>query len=122
MLGDVQAFPFLLFFDAQAQGPVDSLEDDETDDGIINNGDTNTRRLNEQLSGIPFQHTRCTADGLHREDARQQRTDNAADSMDAEGIQRVVLAHPILEIDRRPEADDPGCYANPQGAHGADEA
>lgn len=91
MLSDVQTFPFLLFFDAQAQGPVDGFEDDEADDGIIDNGDTNTCRLNEQLSSIPFQHTRCTTDGLHREDAGQQCADDTADGMDAEGIQGVIM-------------------------------
>ena len=64
VLGDIQPVPFLLTYDAQAQGPVDGLEDDEADDGIIDNRDTNTRRLNEQLSGIPFQRTRCTAYGM----------------------------------------------------------
>lgn len=51
MLGNIQSLPFLLVFDAQTQGPVDDLEDDEADD-------------NEQLSGIPFQRTRCTAYGM----------------------------------------------------------
>ena len=32
VLGDVQPLPFLLTYDAQAQGPVDDLENDEADD------------------------------------------------------------------------------------------
>ena len=51
MLGNIQSLPFLLVFDAQTQGPVDDLEDNEADD-------------NEPLSGIPFQRTRCTAYGM----------------------------------------------------------
>ena len=43
---------------------------------------------------------------LDREHAGQQRADDAADAMDAEAVERVVIAEHVLEAGRAPVAAD----------------
>ncbi len=83
---DVQTFAFLLFGDAQADDPVDDLEDDEGDDGVVDDGEAHALGLDQDLGHIAFQGAGGAADGLDREHAGEHGADDAADGMHAEGV------------------------------------
>ena len=55
--------------------------------------------------------------GPSGEDAGQHGTQRAADAVDAEGVQRVVVAEPILQRGAGQAADDAGGRAHQQGRH-----
>ena len=58
----------------------------------------------------------------HGEDAGQDGADEAADAVDAEGVERVVVAERALQPRHRPEADDAGDDADDQRAGRVDAA
>src|SRR5258708_402444 len=90
MQGNIQAFALLLLGDAEPNGHIDDLQNDETRRESINDGHGNAFQLNEHGAVQ-------TADLLAGEYAGEQRADNAADSVHAERVQRVVVAQGVLE-------------------------
>jgi hypothetical protein len=62
-------------------------------------------------------------DGCGGEDAGEQRAERAACAVDAEGVERVVVAEPwFLTRVTMKEAEDAGDEADQQARHGLDEA
>ena len=125
MLRDVEAFALLVFGDPEPDGDIDELQQDEADDGVIDDGDGDAIELGQDLAGIAVDpaHRRLGAGhGLGGEDAGQHRPDDAADGMDAEGIEGVVIAERVLQGGGGEEAEHPGDDADDQRPRRIDEA
>src|SRR5208282_2027985 len=88
----IEAVALDLFLDAQAHDQIDRLEDDERDDGVIDQDDDDALRLVQHLEPIALDRARGAAVFLDGEDAGQERADDAAHRVDAEGVERVVVA------------------------------
>src|SRR5579872_1404485 len=97
---EVEAVALDLFADAQADDRVDDLQDDEGDDRVIGDDGHDADHLVDELAGIAFEQAGRAAILADREDAGQQRADYAADRMDAEAVQRVVIAESVLQDGR----------------------
>src|SRR5215217_2938606 len=82
---EVEALALDLFFDAQSDDDVDHLEDDQADDRAVDEHDHDALDLVDELSRVAFEQAGGSAILLDREHPGQQRADDAADRMDAEG-------------------------------------
>jgi hypothetical protein len=81
---NVQALAFLLFGDAQSNGHVDYLQKDEADDKAINHRGSDPPQLRDDGAVAPLISLLAKTPG-------QQRADDAADAVHAEGVQRIVI-------------------------------
>ena len=118
----IQARDLFFLVDPQPHHRADYLQQDEGDDGAIDDGGGDAFQLDQDLSGVSFQKPRRAADGLDGEDAGQQRPGNAAQAVNAENVQAVVVAELRLQHHRAPIADESGDKANDQGGEGIDVA
>src|SRR6266851_4258536 len=100
MQRNIQSFALLLLGDPQPDGLLDYLQNDETPRESINDGHGDAFQLSEH-GGVQ------TADLLAGEYAGEQRADNAADTVHAEGVQGVVVAQRVLQGGCCNEAYDP---------------
>src|SRR5438093_4768828 len=95
----VETFAFFFLRHAQADDYIDHLEDDEAAD----TADNERRGHGAEL----HQHVRVGAAYiLDVENAGQQGPDDAADAVDSEGIERVVVAESPLDRGRGEEAEN----------------
>src|SRR5579872_402195 len=94
---EIETVALHLFADAQADDDVDDLQDDEGDHAVVDNHGYDAEDLVDDLSRIAFDQTSVTAVLIDGEHAGQDRADDAADAVDAEAIQRVVVAEGVLE-------------------------
>ena len=78
--------------------------------------------LDRKLGEVALEHAGRAADRLHREDARQERADDAADAVDAEHVEAVVVAKKPLQSGGGDVAADAGSRADDEGTLGIDEA
>src|SRR5262245_744318 len=123
MQREVEAFAFDFALHPQADRPVDQLEDDERDDDVVDEHDGDAFDLVDDLAGMSVdQSARYAAELLDREHAGQDGADGAADSMDAKGVERVIVAEHVLEAGAAPVADDAGRNADGDRADRVDEA
>ena len=58
----------------------------------VDDGDQDALELQPDLHRVALDQAGRAADGLDREDAGQQRADDAADAVHAEGVEAVVVA------------------------------
>src|SRR6185312_10500529 len=96
---EVEALALLLLGDAKAHDHVDHLEQDEA----ANAADDQRRRHGAEL------HEEVAvgaADRLDVERTGEERPDDAADAVHAEGVERIVVAQRALDRRRGEEADD----------------
>src|SRR5580704_5413126 len=119
---DVETLALDVDGDAQANDEVDDLEDDQRDDGVISDDDGDALDLVEHLGGIALDEAGGSAVLLDREHAGEDRARGAADAVDAEAVERVVIAEHVLETGGSPIARDAGDGADRQRAGGSDEA
>ena len=114
MLRDVEAERFLLWRNAQTDDRVDDLQDDERGDDAEDPSDRNGHDLAvdhaaafdqaELRAGAPF-----SADVPARargEDAGQNRTERSADAVDAERVERIVVAELRLDLAASERTDE----------------
>src|SRR5258708_17027453 len=122
MQHDIEALALLVRRDAQAVGQqADDLEDDEGDDGAVGDRDRHAIKLRADLPDIavdPAHRRFGPGHDLRRERAGQNGAQRAADAMDAERIERIVVTQRVLERGAGEEADDAGNEAYPQAARG----
>src|SRR5688572_4385673 len=100
MQREIQSVALDLLGHAQPDSDVDHLEDDRGADAAERHGHEDALDLDPHLRGIAVdQADRSVAalDQHGREHAGQQRADGAANAMDAEGIERVVIAELVLD-------------------------
>src|SRR5438552_19201905 len=86
---DVQTLPLLFLGDAQADSQVDHFEDDETANAADEQRGNHAVKLGQE-AGVG------AADFLDVEHAREERADDAADTVHAERVQRVVVAEHLF--------------------------
>src|SRR5947209_13128652 len=122
MQGVVEAVALDLVGDAQADRRLEDREDDEADDAVVDDHGDDADRLVHDLARVALDETRGAAVLLDREYAGQQRADDAADAVDAEAVERVVVAEGVLERSRAEVAADAGGDADDEPANRADEA
>src|SRR5262249_30178360 len=89
---DVEPHGLALGVHPKADERVDHLQDDVGDDREVDEGDGHAGDLDQQLADIALDQAGGTADRLQREDAGEHGADDAADAVDAEGVQRIVVA------------------------------
>src|SRR5258708_24134610 len=118
MEGEIEAFVFYSVRHPQADEDVDRLEDDERGDGVINDDRSDAVALVDQLLEVAVERAGGAAVLLHREHAGEEGTDNAADRVDAEAVERVVIAEHVLEAGCAPVAEDASGDAHRHGAGG----
>src|SRR5271168_1463263 len=99
---NVETLAFDVCGDAQTDGNVDDLEDDERDDDVINDDDGNALDLVEHLARIAFEQAGGPAILFDREHAGEDRTRGTADAVDAEAVERIVIAEHVLEAGGAP--------------------
>ena len=91
MLIDIQALQFPRLIDSQAEKCIDDLEDNDRSHNGQHHRGTGGNRLSHNLIRIPFQQTTRIFDIRNHcsrgEHTRQQRTQRAADSVNAERVQ-----------------------------------
>src|SRR3979411_2021864 len=89
---EVQPFPLDVLRHAKTDEHLDHEKDDQADDGVINENGGHADALVEELSNVALQTAWGSTVLLDREHPGQKRPDDAADRMNAETIQRVVIA------------------------------
>src|SRR5580704_19016168 len=122
MEGEIEAFAFHFVRYPQADENVDRLEDDERSDGVINDDRSDAVALVDELLEVAVERAGGAAVLLHREHAGEESTDNAADRVDAEAVEGVVIAEHVLEAGCAPVAEDAGGDTDRHGAGGTDKA
>src|SRR4051812_5942076 len=87
VLRDVEPFEFRLAADAQTDHRVDHFQDDEGHDTAINERAGDIVELDQHLPRVSVQKPamRERVDGVRSEDAREHRTERAADAVHAPG-------------------------------------
>src|SRR5262249_21506853 len=129
VLGQIEAFDLVLLAHPQWQEESDRLEenvsqhagpDEDCDDGV---------ELDQHLPGIALEQSwgtlrrvRTSGQHRHREHAREQRAGRAADAVNAEYVERIVVPDPPLQPRAGPEADRAGDEANDDAVPGQHEA
>src|ERR1019366_1158620 len=111
----IQTLSFLLFGDAQTSGHVDDFQNDEAGCEAVDQRGAHTPQLGEDRSV-------GAADFLAGEDPREQSTDDAADTMHPERVERIVIAQRTLQRGRCEEAYDAGNETDDDRGRGSDEA
>ncbi len=133
MLGEVEAGGFLFWGEAEADGFIHHEEDGEGSDDGDGPGDGNADELVQDLMGVAFEQAggegvalgivaEDGVDGGDGEDTGEECSDGAASAVDAEGVERVVVAKVVFEAGDHIEAEDAGDEPDEQGGHGLDES
>jgi hypothetical protein len=85
-------------------------------------GGGNAIELGEHLACIAFQQAGFSANGFDGKDAREQSANDAAYGVDAEHIERVVIAQRFFDRGGGEEATDTGRSPDPECAYRSDKA
>eukprot|EP00828_Plagiopyla_frontata_P046170 TRINITY_DN8114_c0_g2_i1.p5 TRINITY_DN8114_c0_g2~~TRINITY_DN8114_c0_g2_i1.p5 ORF type:complete len:120 (+),score=63.08 TRINITY_DN8114_c0_g2_i1:415-774(+) len=113
MLGHIHALVLFLVRGPEADGRVHHLEDDEGHDEAEGPGGDHGHELHPELVGVardqPLGPDRCQHAGC-------QRAEGAAHAVDADHVQGVVIAEPVLEHDAA-VADRARAQADGDGPH-----
>jgi hypothetical protein len=91
---EVETFALDFVGDAQPDDGLDDEQQDQRDDDVIDEDDADPDDLVEDLTWIAFEEARRAAILIYGEDAGEDRTRRAADRMDAEAVECVVIADP----------------------------
>src|SRR5882672_11148572 len=119
---EVETVALRVLCHAQADKHLDHAEDDQAGDGIIDEDDGDPDALIEELTDISLQNARRSAVLLDREHPGQQCSDDAANRVHAEAIQRIVIAEHVLQAGASPVTDDARGNSDCKGTDGSDEA
>ena len=93
MQREIESFALHFVGDAQADDGVDDLEQDQRDNGVVYDYDKNALDLVHHLRRVAFDQAGGAAVLLDGEHAGEQCTDNAANAVDAEAVERIVSTH-----------------------------
>src|SRR5271166_5834740 len=119
--GEVEAVALDVFRDAQADDRLDDGQDDDGDDRVIDDDRHDADALIDDLAGVALEEAGGAAVLLNRKHAGQKRPDHAADAVDAEAVERVVISESVLEAGRAPVAADAAGDADRDRADRTDE-
>src|SRR5579872_942759 len=98
MLRDVEAFALVVNRDTQTEGEIDQFEDDVAHDETVDQGRTHPQELRRHGAAR-------AADVLARKGASKQGADDATDTVDAKGIQRVIVSEYLFQRRRAEETN-----------------
>jgi hypothetical protein len=125
VLGDVEAFAFGLDIGAQADDHVDDLVEDRRADARYHQRGADAPALRDHLGdqivvrdlagGVI--HDARAAEGRIHQDAGAERADDAAGAVDAEHVERVVVAERVLHHGAEEQADHADDQTEHDGAH-----
>src|SRR5271169_1144474 len=93
--GEVEAVALDLVRDAQADDRFDDGENDDGDDCVIDNDRHDTDALIDDLARVALDEAGGASVLLDREHAGQKRADHPAYAVDAEAIERIVVAEHV---------------------------
>ena len=113
---DVETLDLDRLADPDADQDVDDDQDHEGGEGAPDDGGEDALDLRQHLTGIAVEQAGLAADRLDGEHAGQDSADDAADRVDAEDVERVVVAEGPLDRRRGEEAADAGGDADPERA------
>src|SRR5271155_37098 len=132
VLREVEALSFLVFGNAEADELVNDHEDDERANDGEDPGDGDADGLIEQLMGVAFEEAggeygavgvfENGIDGAIRENSGEEGADGAAGTVNAEGVERIVVAETRFHGGDHPEAECASDQADGKGGERADEA
>src|SRR5262249_48363138 len=88
----IETFLLRIVRHAQADRHVYHGEYDQAGDGVVDDDDGHPGALIEELTDVALQHTGSPTILLDGKNSGEKRTDNAANRMHAETIERVVIA------------------------------
>src|SRR5277367_5227542 len=108
MQSEIEPFAFGLLRHAEADEHLDHEKNDQADDGIIDDDGRDADTLIEKLTDVSLQNARRPTVLLDCEHPGEQCSDDAANRMHAEAIQRVVVAEHALQAGASPVAEDAG--------------
>src|SRR5262245_65795238 len=91
---EIETLALHLIADAQSDEDVDDLEDDQRHDGVVDEDDDDALDLVDHLHRVAFDQAGGAAVLLDREHAGEQRADDAADGVHADGVERDIVATP----------------------------
>ncbi len=94
---EIKTFALDVLTHAQADNHVDDFKDDQGHDHVIDEHGADADELGDDLAGIAFEQAGSAAIRRHREHAGEDGTGRAADRMDAERVERIVIAEEVLE-------------------------
>src|SRR4029079_13578714 len=118
---EIETLALDLVGDAQPDEDVDDLENDQRHDGVVAEHDEDAVELVEHLHRIAIEQAGLAAICLDRKHAGEQRAHDAANSVHAEGVERVVVAQHVLQAGAAPVADDASGSADADRADRTDE-
>src|ERR1043166_5084655 len=95
MLGNIQPFQLLLLRNPERHESTDELEQDESEPGGPDQRDGYSVELQQYLPRDALDQARRTADRGGGEHAGEQRAGDAADAVDAEHVERIVIAETL---------------------------
>src|SRR5690606_38892419 len=116
---------FFLRRDTQAKEDLRHHEQDESGDAAIDDGGNDALDLHADLTPVSVDRTeRCIGarNSGCRKDAGEHSADNAANRMNTEDVECIVIAERPLEARRGEVADHARSEADPESTHGIDEA
>ena len=93
----VEAGHLVLFADAQCHEFRQYEQDDPGHSAAIDRCRKRAPCLGEDLHQIALDHTGRAANGFRGEDAGQDRADQTADTMQAEGVERIIPLAPAFQ-------------------------
>ena len=114
---DVETFFFALIGRTQADDGLDDQEDDGRGNRRVDQGHGDAVDLGHDAGVFAELVDRSVS-----EHTGQDRADDAANAVDAEGVERVVITEHLLDVDRREVTSDAGNDADDQRARRIDEA
>lgn len=120
VFGVVESLDLGLFRDAEAA--ADDFGDAEGDGGCgaaPEDGDDDGFGLDPELGTDGAGFAALAAEGFRAEDAGEEGTDDAADTVDAEDVERVVVTEGVLEFGGAEVAEDAGGGSDGNGTHGS---
>ena len=121
MQREIETFALDVLAHPQADNHVDDFQDDQGHDHVVDEHGGDADELGEHLAGITLDQPGGAAVGRHREHAGEDGASRAADRMDAERVERIVIAEEVLEPGAAPVADDAGRDADGERTHRTDE-
>src|SRR5687767_2799753 len=101
MSADVQARDLGFFADAQTDGDRNEHQENQADDQGVRGACADADELRHDVA---FD----SADRDRSKHASEQRANDAADGVDTEGVERIVISQPGLEADDRAETSEAG--------------
>src|SRR5690606_8592099 len=120
VLADIEAGAFGFRLRAETDGELDRVGDDRGADHAPDDRDDDRLDLREQQAVL--QTSDDAVDVLVSEDAREDRTERASHAVDTEGVQRVIIPKPALQVGDREERNDARQDADQHGGADTHEA